>query len=356
MNPDQASLRTVHIGYILMLVDCLQQAGLDTETLFGADTLAMFQQLDPNTRRPVEEWEAMMTKAQSALQVQSGVDAALLMADFVKPWDTGPIGFITMASRTLREAAESLAQFYNLLNDVYALHAEVVNDRFEIRMQPLGATRSAFLERLTLATICWHGRWLSRRADLKYDAHLAFPAPPASLAVAYKATFGGELVFDAPMSYLHGPADYETLPVSRGDHGVQDTLRAQLMAEMALLHDTSASFIHKIERILKPRLESGEINIEDVAVEAGVSVRTLQTRLEESGLNFRNLLDRMRHAQALVYMGDPSLTLIDMAHMLGFATQSSFHHAFKRWTDTTPGQYRKQRVRAGAKSITPLKP
>ena len=34
------------------------------------------------------------------------------------------------------------------------------------------------------------------------------------------------------------------------------------MAEMALLHDTSASFAHQIQRILKPRLESGGINIE----------------------------------------------------------------------------------------------
>lgn len=345
MDLTSASLRTVHLGYIQILLDCLRQDGVDIEAIYGAEALATFAQLDPNTRRPIEEWEKMMAQAQPHT---GGLDAALKLAEFVKPWDTGPIGFITMASRNLREAAESLAQFYNLLNDAYTLHGEVIDAQFEIGMQPLGPTRSPVLERLTLATICWHARWLSRRADLKFDAELAFAPPPADQLPAYQKTFGGKLTFHASKSRIFGEAGYELLQVSRGDHGVQDALRAQLMAEMASLNESSASFVHKLERIIKPRLESGEVSLDDVAVEAGVSVRTLQTRLEESGLTFRGLLDRMRHAQALVYMGDADITLIDMAHMLGFATQSSFHHAFKRWVGVTPGEYRKQRLRAGA--------
>lgn len=340
---DQASLCTVHLGYLLMLVDCLRQEGMNVEAIFGTDYLQSLNALDPNTRRPIEEWEALADKAQAHCER----DVALLMAEFVKPWDTGPIGFITMASHNLREAAESLAQFYNLLNDVYILQAELIDERFDIAMEPLSAHHSPYLERLTLATMCWHARWLSRRADLRFDAHLAFPEPDAAQLGALQKTFGGTLHFNAARSSLRGPAEYEVLPVSRGDHGVQETLRAQLMAEMAALQDTSSSFVHKIERIIQPRLTNGEISLDEVASEAGVSVRTLQTRLEESGLNFRALLDRMRHAQVLILMGDLDITLIDMAHMLGFATQSSFHHAFKRWTGMTPGAYRKQRVKAG---------
>lgn len=343
MSLDQASLCTVHLGYLLMLIDCLRQDGLDVDAIFGPQYLSTLNALDPNTRRPIEEWEAMVAKAQPHAER----DVALRMAEFVKPWDTGPIGFITMASRNLREAAESLAQFYNLLNDVYDLSGEVVKGRFEIAMTPLSAHHSEPLETLTLATICWHARWLSRRADLHFDADFAFAEPLPSQVAALNKVFGGTVRFGQPRSCLLGPGDYESLPVSRGDHGVQETLRAQLMAEMASLQDTSTSFVHKIERIIKPRLETGELTLEDIATEAGVSVRTLQTRLEESGLSFRGLLDRMRHAQVLLYMGDVDISLIDMAHMLGFATQSSFHHAFKRWTGQTPGAFRKQRLKAG---------
>lgn len=343
MQAVQASLCTVHLGYLLMLVDCLRQDGLDVDAIFGSAYLQELATLDPNTRRPIEEWEALVDKAQPHAER----DVALRMAEFVKPWDTGPIGFITMASRNLREAAESLAQFYNLLNDVYTLLAELVDERFEIAMLPLSAHHSPALERLTLATICWHGRWLSRRADLHFDVDFAFPEPPPSQLAVLKKIFGGQIRFNTARSALLGPAEYETLRVSRGDHGVQETLRAQLMAEMSSLQDASTSFVHKVERIIKARLETGHVNLEDIAEDAGVSVRTLQTRLEESGLSFRVLLDRMRHAQVLLYMGNVDISLIDMAHMLGFATQSSFHHAFKRWTGMTPGAYRKQRLKAG---------
>lgn len=347
---EQASLCTVHLGYLLMLVDCLRQNGMDVDAICGSSYLQELNALDPNTRRPIEEWEALADKAQPHCER----DVALLMAEFVKPWDTGPIGFITMASRNLREAAESLAQFYNLLNDVYILQAELIDNRFDIAMAPLSAHHSPYLERLTLATMCWHARWLSHRADLRFDAHFAFPRPDAAQLGALQKTFGGELHFNAARSSLRGPAEYEQLPVSRGDHGVQETLRAQLMAEMAALQEASGSFVHRIERIIQPRLANGEITLDDIAAEAGVSVRTLQTRLEENGLNFRTLLDRMRHAQVLLYMGDLDVSLIDMAHMLGFATQSSFHHAFKRWTGMAPGAYRKQRIKAGISAKGPV--
>jgi hypothetical protein len=86
------------------------------------------------------------------------------------------------------------------------------------------------------------------------------------------------------------------------------------MAEMALLHDTSVGFAHKIERILNlnPRLESGEVNVASVATDVQVTVRRLQIRLDESA--------------------------------------SSFLHAFK-----TPDQYCKRRAPVGANMQVPAR-
>lgn len=335
-------LCTVHLGYLHLLLDLLRQQGIDPAALYPATLLSQLQNVDPNTRRPLEEWDHMMAVAEPHA---GGRDLALLMGEFVKPWDTGAIGFITMASRTLREAAEALSQFYNLLNDAYTLQATVQGEHFDLRLLPLGRIRSARLERLTVATMAWHSRWLSRRADLRFQAFFTFPEPPADQLHAYRTTFGDALFFNAPDTCLRGPMDYAEYRVSRGDHGVGDTLRAQLMADMASLHDTSASFVHKVERLLLARLQTGEIALEDIAEEAGVSVRTLQNRLDESGLTFRALLDRLRHAQVLVYLADPRLSLIEIGQMLGFATPSSFHHAFRRWTGMAPSEYRKQKLR-----------
>ena len=349
MDIESNSLCTVHLGYLQLLLDYLKQNKVDPTLLFDAALLTELTQIDPNARRPIEEWDHMVALAEPHV---GGDDVALKLAEFVKPWDTGPIGFLTMASRTLQEATESLAQFYNLLNDVYTLEGIVQEEFFVIRLVPCGPRQSARLERLTLATMAWHARWLSRRSDLKFDVTFPYPAPPPEQQRAYQRTFGGTVEFGCAEVCMKGPAEYAGYLISKDTRGVDDVLRAQLVAEMESLNGASGSFLHKLERILKPRLENGQVSLEEIALEAGVSIRTLQNRLDESGLTFRALLDRMRHAQAQLYIGNASLPLSQIAQMLGFSTQSSFHHAFKRWTGMAPGEYRRQKLRPSA-SQTP---
>ena len=73
-----------------------------------------------------------------------------------------------------------------------------------------------------------------------------------------------------------------------------------------------------------------------------MSTRTLQRRLQEEGVSFQQLLERTRRELALQYLGQPQLTLFEIACMLGFADPSNFFRAFKRWFGLPPGQYREQ--------------
>jgi AraC-like DNA-binding protein len=73
-----------------------------------------------------------------------------------------------------------------------------------------------------------------------------------------------------------------------------------------------------------------------------MSERTLQRRLEEEDTSFVQLLDDTRRELAEQYLGRLNLSLAQAAYLLGFADQSSFFRACRRWFDLSPGQYRSQ--------------
>lgn len=83
-------------------------------------------------------------------------------------------------------------------------------------------------------------------------------------------------------------------------------------------------------------------DMDAVAAALNVSGRTLQRRLADRGTHFKAALDDVRRDLALGYVGDPQLSLIDIAFLLGFSQQSAFNRAFRRWTASTPGEYRER--------------
>jgi AraC-like DNA-binding protein len=78
-----------------------------------------------------------------------------------------------------------------------------------------------------------------------------------------------------------------------------------------------------------------------------MSERTLQRRLQEEGTAYQHLLDDTRRELAQRYLRQPQVSLAQATYLLGFADQSIFHRACKRWFNASPGSYR-SRVRHDA--------
>jgi len=96
----------------------------------------------------------------------------------------------------------------------------------------------------------------------------------------------------------------------------------------------------KVKWILSRCLTRGRIDIQTVALELGMSDRTLQRRLTDEGVNFKQLLAQTRHEQALIYLADPSLEIKEVAFLVGYEDQNSFYRAFRSWEGETPTNWR----------------
>lgn len=106
--------------------------------------------------------------------------------------------------------------------------------------------------------------------------------------------------------------------------------------------ESRSSIAERVEDYVRGALHSGHCSIERCAQKMDVSVRTLQASLSKEGFRFSDILERQRIEQAKEYLREDHLSLDDIAAYLGYAEQSSFGRAFKRWTGVTPRHYRRE--------------
>jgi AraC-like DNA-binding protein len=112
------------------------------------------------------------------------------------------------------------------------------------------------------------------------------------------------------------------------------------------------SIADRVQDYVRGSLSSRDCSIERCARKLDISVRTLQAQLGDSGLKFSDILEQQRFDTAKTYLQQEQLSLDDIAAMLGYAEQSSFGRAFKRWTGLTPKLYRQQFGNSRAGPVT----
>ncbi len=91
-------------------------------------------------------------------------------------------------------------------------------------------------------------------------------------------------------------------------------------------------------------LPKGAPTIARTANLLGISVRTLQRRLNEDGASYTMLVDEVRRDAACRLLRAPHARIADVAAALGYADPSSFSRAFLRWTTISPRDFRRRRA------------
>ena len=92
----------------------------------------------------------------------------------------------------------------------------------------------------------------------------------------------------------------------------------------------------RVENAIAAALPHGTAHANTIAKELGLSQRTLARRLTQEGTTFSGLLNGMRRDLATRYLRDESLSISQIAWLLGYHDIGAFSHAFRRWTGMTP--------------------
>jgi AraC-like DNA-binding protein len=90
---------------------------------------------------------------------------------------------------------------------------------------------------------------------------------------------------------------------------------------------------------LKQLLPYGRANIETIAAQERVSIRTVQRRLKAWGFSFEEMLDDLRRTEAMKLVLSEEHSAMEIAFLLGYSNPSHFTRAFRRWTGLPPRNY-----------------
>jgi AraC-like DNA-binding protein len=126
-----------------------------------------------------------------------------------------------------------------------------------------------------------------------------------------------------------------TRPFLTANAGMWDFFEPELRRRLEDLAG-DATMGSKVRATLVELLPAGAGSTQRVARHLGISTRTLQRRLGEEGVTFQELLADVREGLARHYLTQSTLSLTEIAFLLGYDDPNSFHRAFNRWTGHTP--------------------
>jgi AraC-like DNA-binding protein len=109
-----------------------------------------------------------------------------------------------------------------------------------------------------------------------------------------------------------------------------------------IIGQQSMDVVGQVTALIERLLATQACTLKQVAAHVCMHERTLQARLMEEGLSFFLLADRVRRQRAEIYLAQKGMPMSQVAGLLGFAEQSSFNKACKRWFGVTPRSFREQ--------------
>jgi AraC-like DNA-binding protein len=164
-------------------------------------------------------------------------------------------------------------------------------------------------------------------------------ARPAASRSALERYFGCQVQFDAKVDRISFRREDLDKLFATYNKELLEVLAPELDRRLEH-HDASKSVAEQTRWVLRRRMTAGRPDIRSVAAELTMSERSLQRHLTDEGVSFQTLVSETRHQLAREHLADSSLTLIEVAFLLGYEDQNSFFRAFRQWEEQTPSAWR----------------
>lgn len=310
---------------------------LEAEGRLPSAVRAWLSSIDPDERVHVSAVHTMLEAAVALSQDQLlGIKASKIST----LGDAGLLDFVMSSADSLRSALDVAERYMRLLNDTLDFTLEVNGERALVRLENRVVLPAIAEDYQTCALIAGQSpAWPEGMLD---DMDVWFRHRAPSDIAPYREALGpARLHFDAPLSGFGFATALLDAPLRSRNPKLHDVLRRYADVSLATL-PRQESTTERVKSLVAAQLATTSFSLEDTARALHMSPRTLGRRLADEGTTFKQIVDETRRHVALHYVAARDVGLSEVALLSGFTETPSFYRAFRRWTGTTPSQYRKR--------------
>jgi len=334
---EKAPCGTVSTAYLRVVVEYGQLIGLSMTEQLEAVGVAPGVLDASMARVEAARYMALL----DALERITGDETVGLQAGaHFQPRHYGEMGYVVLTATTVREAIVQGIRFEALACDVARTRLDESGPDASLSWHPMRGSLTRHAYELHTATWNNFASWLLGRRHSIRLVELPFAAPRDQSA--HERIFGCPVRFEAARHAMHFPVELLSVRSLQADSHMQQRMLDLAEGQLKLHVQAAGSELEQARAFITANLSNGDPRITAVATHLRIPVRTLQRRLGERGLSFSTLVDGLRREIALRALGDPGISLAQLAAQLGFSEQSAFTHAFKRWTRLTPHAWRRR--------------
>jgi AraC-like DNA-binding protein len=251
----------------------------------------------------------------------------------------GFLGFAALASANLGDVLTLVERFSAVRAPVLTWRQGHEGDEsfIEVSTAALPAELREFMASWVLVSFAYTS---AAMLDRPLSGHLDVSFPERPYHQHLLRYLPGPVRFGQPHDRLLFASDLLRLPLASADPAALQQATALCERELAE-RGLNGQLIAKLKARL-PRAEGGFKGIDELAGELQMSSRTLRRQLEAAGTSYAEELERLRHDRALALVADKDRSFDAIARELGYTDATNFTRAFRRWTGTSPSEFRRR--------------
>ena len=252
--------------------------------------------------------------------------------------DMGILGYVMLHSNTIEDAIIAYQRYNVILCSGFNLDWEDQDDKVFIRLFSDGAeTLSHHCVEDMTSSLYRLFRTLSNKPIKLHELHFTHPSP--CNMDPHLSFFGITPTFNSKENILCMSKEVLTYKVLYSDPKLLATFEAIAQENKDDLIK-SELFTDEVLKWMKKCIPSYLPCLEETAKAFSISTRTLQNKLKAEATSYNDLATNVRKELAMNYLRKREYSVAEVAYLLHYSEPSVFHHAFKKCTGTTPGQYR----------------